>query len=148
MAGKYSIHGVDANTDATTIIALKSSTSVWGRIYDLILGSKDTPTDEACTYQLKRFSADGVATAVTPQPLDPDDVAASCTAGKVYTSEPTYTANTILLYVSLNKRATFRWLARPGAELYLSTTSGEGIGLLCDTPTTAFNEDVCIHFAE
>lgn len=148
MARRYAIDGSKTNTNNETILALEGGTAIRPKIYEWSVSSRATPADEACGYQLERFTADGTSTSVTPQALDPGDPAATATAGENYTAEPTYTANAILYAVNVNQRATFRWVAAPGSEFIIPATSGNGIGLVAATPTSAFAVEATILFEE
>jgi hypothetical protein len=61
-------------------------------------------------------------------------------AGENHTVEPTYTANTQILEVPLNHRATYRWVAAPGGEIILpaDATAGAGIFSSHASATTLF----------
>lgn len=151
MARRYAVtfDGVSNESASTpTIAVLTSAATVRPKIYDLILGSRATPGDQACTYDLQRFTAAGTTTAITPEELDPGDPASLAAAGHTATVEPTYTAAALLLKFSCNQRATFRWVAAPGGELVLPATAANGAGLKGNTPTTAFAVDGVIYFEE
>lgn len=148
MARAYSIDGSDTNTDNTTILGLTSAATIRPRIYDIVVGARAAPADNACGYEFQRYTAAGTVTAVTPQALDPGDPASLAAAGEAHSVEPTYTANAILLYLSVNQRATFRWVATPGKELVLPATASNGVGMQADTPSTAFAVQSCWHFEE
>jgi len=148
MGRRYSIDGEDTNTASTTILELRSTTTIRPRVYDLLFGSDATPADNAGDYVLQRTTTAGTSTAVTPQALDPGDPAATATAGKAHSAEPTYTANAILLHFALNQRATFRWVAAPGGELVLPAAAN-GLGLLVSNIAgSAVNVGSCMHFEE
>jgi hypothetical protein len=106
------------------------------RVYDVMFGSEATPADAALLWQMKRFSAAGTTTAVTPQNLDPASFTTEFDAGSNATIEPTYTANAFLLNVPLNQRATFRWVAAPGGEMIIPATASNGIGVITPTIST------------
>jgi hypothetical protein len=106
-----------------------------GKIYDLIFGSEGTPADNAFQWVVQRVTAAGTSTGVTPQPLDPADAATEADAGENHTIEPTYTASAVLLSISINQRATFRWVASPGGELVYPATASNGFGI--KTPTAS-----------
>src|SRR3954471_9644026 len=110
MARKYAISGSDTNTASTTLLGLTSAATVRPKIYDFLVGSAATPADNAFELQLKRYTAAGTSTAVTPQALDPGDPAALASAGVNHSGEPTYTSNAILFDAAINQRATFRWV--------------------------------------
>jgi hypothetical protein len=106
------------------------------RVFDVILGSEATPADAAILWTFQRCSAAGTSTGVTPQNLDPGSSTTEYDAGENHTIEPTYTAGAILLNVPLNQRATFRWVAAPGAEWVMPATASNGFGIQTDTIST------------
>jgi len=148
MSYNYCAYGSDTNTDNTSILSLEGATTIRPEIYDIIIGSRATPADYACGFEFQRFTVAGAGTTVTPAALKPGDPAAKSTVLQALSSEPTYTASAYLLYFALNQRATFRWVAAPKSGLKIPATSGNGIGLQCDTPSTAFVNEACIHFEE
>lgn len=106
------------------------------KVYDLIIGSEATPADAAILWTVQRCTAAGTSTSVTIAYADPGDSATEYDAGENHTIEPTYTANTILLNIPLNQRATFRWVAAPGGELVMPQTASNGFGIQTDTIST------------
>jgi hypothetical protein len=148
---RYAIDGVSSNGGATpTIISLGNSgvaPTVRARVYDLIIGCKDTPGDQAAAYFMGRYTAAGTSTAIVPTALDEGDLAAAIEAGENHTGEPSYASAEILLRIDLNQRATFRWVAAPGGELVIPAIVNEGLGIYGD-PTTAYNAGITIHFEE
>ena len=130
MGRRYSIDGAQAVASATdTCLGLTSTTAIRPAVYDIIFGSNATPADNALNWLVQRYTAAGTATAVTPQPLDSGDPAATAAAGENHTAEPTYTANAILLNISANQRSTQRWVASPGGELILPASAANGVGV-------------------
>lgn len=134
MAHRYAVNvtGIAAGADKG-IINCVGGTGVRMALYDLLLGSDDTPADQATRFVVNRTTADGVGgTALSNEnPLDPADPAATvaCTSGAYSTTEPTDTANSELLTISLNQRATFRWVAAPGSEVISPATANNGLFL-------------------
>ncbi len=106
------------------------------KVYDVMFGSEATPADAAILWTVRRCTAAGTSTAVTPQNLDPADATTEFDAGENHTIEPTYTSNAILLNIPLNQRATFRWVASPGGELVMPATAANGCGIETDTIST------------
>lgn len=145
-------YAVELNRTASTTASLGSVTADAtrprrGKIYDLILGSEGTPADNAFQYVVQRCTAAGTSTGVTPQPLDPADAATESDSGENHTIEPTYTANAVMLSISVNQRATFRWVASPGGELVFPATASNGFGI--KTPTSsAVAITATVHYAE
>lgn len=109
-----------ARVDATTPRRIK--------VYDLIMGCEGAPADNAFRWDWLRIATTGgTLTAVTPTPLDPADAVALFDAAENYTVNPASLGN-ILLSISLNQRATIRWVASPGGELAVAATAEFGIG--------------------
>lgn len=106
------------------------------KAYDMVFGSEATPADAAILWTIRRCTAAGTSTGVTPQNLDPADATTEYDAGENHTIEPTYTAGAILLNIALNQRATFRWVAAPGGELVFPATAANGFGIETDTIST------------
>ena len=139
MARAYSVSGPNASGSATkSLVTIIAATTVRPRLFDIILGSQASPADQAAQYAVTRFTAVGTAGSnPTPLPVDPGDVASTATAGISHSVEPTYTASTDVLSISLNQRATFRWVASPGFELVAPATATNGLGLRLVAATTA-----------
>lgn len=144
----YSVSGNDTNTAATTQLGLTATAAIQPKVFDLLVSSSATPADNAGQYQVKRYTAAGTATAVTPQALGVNDPAATATAGVNHSVEPTYTANAIMLQFSLNQRATFRWVAAPGSEIILPSAASNGIGFFTNAVNSAFAIDITILYYE
>lgn len=104
--------------------------------HDIMFGSEATPADAALLWTFQRCTAVGTSTAVTPAYLDPGDSATEFDFGENHSGEPTYTANTIVLNIPCNQRATFRWSATPGFEIITPQTASNGYGIQTDTITT------------
>ena len=112
------------------LINLTGSGAIRAKLYDLIIGSDATPGDQAGEFMLNRSTTTGTGgTAVTPEPLDPltSAAVAAATTGVYSTTQPTDTANTELLMIALNQRATFRWIAAPDSELISIATAANGL---------------------
>ena len=140
---------VAAGIDTQTLINL-FSTAAGGRgyIYDILVSSGDTPTDAANNFEVQRTTVVGAATGVIPVGLDPDQQASTLDGDVDHSTEPTETAATLMLAFSLNKRATFRWVAAPGGELVIPATTANGINIARRTSTTAYILDCTFHFRE
>lgn len=136
-------YAVDFQRTASTTASLGSITAEAtpgparrSLVYDMMFGSEATPADAAILWTVRRCTAAGTSTAVTPQQLNPADPVATAECGENHTIEPTYTANAIMLNVPLNQRATFRWVAAPGGEIVVPATDENGIGIETDTIST------------
>jgi hypothetical protein len=130
---KYAITGtqstVSGSYKSVLSIAATSGSLRRGKVYDLLIGTNGTPADNYLQWDISRMTAAGTATSVTPQALDPADVAALGSANNNYTAEPTITAGSSLLNVGVNQRASYRWVAAPGSELVFPATAANGLAL-------------------
>lgn len=129
--GRYSCNHQTAAGSDLGLINLAGSAAVRVTLYDVIIGSDATPADQAGEFVFNRTTAaGGGGTALTEVPLDPLTVAATVAGtGGTFTAQPTDTANTELLMIGLNQRATFRWVASPGGEFYSTATAANGLFL-------------------
>ena len=124
-------------TTYKTLLVLAASTGTAARrirVYDVIFGTDGTPADQAMTYDVSRTSANGTATATTPNPLDSADAAFLGLAVSNNTAEPTVTAASSLLAMGVNQRATTRWIANPGGELVIPATNLAGLAFRAKSP--------------
>jgi hypothetical protein len=123
-------------TTYKTLVGITSpSTARRAWIYDVQAGADGTPADYAIAFILDRQTTVGTGTAVTPRPLDSADGATTIVATVNHTAEPTVTADTDLLEMAGNQRASFRWCAPPGGELIVPATNLNGIGLRARSPS-------------
>lgn len=119
---------------ASTTLALGNIIATANRrlaLYDLIVGSEATPADNPFTLLVRRCTTVGTATAVTPVALDPANPSGGVTqtANENHTVDPTITANSELLDIPFNQRATFRWVAAPDGELIVPAVASNGLVL-------------------
>jgi hypothetical protein len=154
---RYSVYGVATNTNNEPLVTIAQPASPTRRIaiYDIMIGAIAAVADAACGYEFQRFSAEAGTpggTALTPRPLDEGDGAAAFTAQQAPTTDPTLTAGAYLLYVPLNQRATFRWVASPGGELVVpnTATNKPGIAVMSDLTGgfSAYAVNVNLHVQE
>lgn len=146
----YSTGGSNASGSSNkSMVTVINTTGVRARVYDLTIGSSATPADNGAMYKVAKFTAAGTAgNSPTPTPLDNGDVAAIATAGAAHSAEPTYGA-TLLDRISLNMRATYRWVAwQLGKELVAPATAANGIGAYLSASTAAMVEDCNITWYE
>ena len=108
---RYSAPGTITSAATKTIVGITATTAVRPAIYDIIVSFFSTPADNAAEWQVRRSTAAGTSTSVTPNPLDSGDPTSTTTAGQAHSAEPTYTASVFLLDFAANTRATFRWVA-------------------------------------
>lgn len=137
------------NTANLPLISITGSTAVRPSLREVILGSRATPADQAAAYQLQNVTAAGDRTALTAAPRDSGDpVALSTPRGQAGgTTDPTFGTN-IFLLISLNQRATFRWIAAPDGEILLPVGTANGAGLRAVAVSSAFTCDATLAWAE
>jgi hypothetical protein len=101
-------------------------------------------------WRLQRSTTTGTTTAVVAAPLDPDDPAATTTAGQNATADPTYTAATEIIDLPLNQRASYRWVAAPGGEIVVPATANNGLGFQVLSTGGGYTgtADVSFHFID
>lgn len=155
---KYVVSTATAGTPqamTTTLKTLAALTAATGAttlrkawVYDVLFGTDGTPADNAMTFQIDRQSTVGTGTSATPIALDSGDAAALITATVNHTVEPTVTANSTLLSVGINQRASYRWVAAPGGELVVPATNTNGIGLRAKSPAYTGTATGTLHFYE
>jgi hypothetical protein len=113
-----------------------------GKIYDILIGTNSTPADNYIEYDLCRATVGttltwtgSVSSVSSGYALDLADAgfAAFCainstagsSAGSIAISQP--------WYVSVNQRASYRWVCNPGSEIVYpavsSATAGNGVAL-------------------
>lgn len=115
---------------AKTALGVVATSAVRPRLVAFTLSNIGVvATDSGFEAQVKRFTAAGTSTAITPAPADSADPAATFTAGSNHSAEPTYTANTLFKDLSVNPRGTARWQAyEQRGELVAPATAANGFG--------------------
>ncbi len=127
--GAYLTQGLKAIGATLTPLSIIGSASIQPRLMAFTLSTSGTPsTDQGVNVQLRRFTADGTGTAVTPAVTASPQAAATSTSKSNYTAEPTYSAGS-LYDIAFNPRATFQWAAyTQDAEICALVASGAGLG--------------------
>lgn len=121
------------------------------KVFELLFGCDATPADEVSTFVMRRTTTDGdPLTNFTPTKLDPADGASIARLDLTWTSgmEPGITANSDLLQIPMNQRATFRWLAAPGAELVVPAVAEAGLALISTVASSPENHAFTILWSE
>jgi hypothetical protein len=121
-----------------------------GRIYELNVGADGAPNSTDCQidWRVARFTVTGTGVASTPNPVNFADAAARSLSKINDTAQPTITANSQLLFLSLNQRASQRWVASPEGELIWPATAGSGLTVDVLSPTYTGNAGVSVQFEE
>ena len=116
-----------------TLLAVIGATDRRPKIKKITIGCSDgTPADNHVSFLLRRFSADGTGTSVTPKPIDiGDGTAVTCAAKSNYTAEPTYTGTGYgtLMELTLHQRATGVWEFPDGQEPSCPIGAANGLGI-------------------
>lgn len=99
-----------------------------GKVYDLLIGTDGTPADNFIEWDISRVTSASTATTITPQALDSADQAAVAIVTANSSTHGTISLQN-LLYVGVNQRASYRWVAAPGSELVWPATSSNGLQL-------------------
>jgi hypothetical protein len=124
---------------AVSITAL-TATLCRGRAVSLKVGADGAPnaTDCQIVYTVQRQTAAGTATAATPNPIVPGDVASRSGAFVNYTAEGTYTLP--IWTMPLNQRASAIWNAQDvDAMLQWPATNLAGLAVMSLSPTYTAN---------
>lgn len=149
---RYAAVGAAAAGINKTLIDIFNATATPTRrasIYDVMIGSGSTPADHATKFNFGQLTTLGTeGSGYTPVPLDPNGLASESDAGVAHSAEPTYTGSKTKLAISLNQRATFRWVAAPGSELVCAATQNNGMGLYSVASTGTPTCEATILFAE
>lgn len=117
-SGTYATQvGLSAQTTGLTLFSVN----------DIEFGTAGTPADNYMEYDVSRSTTVGTGTSATPNPVNPLSKAATTVATTCLTAEPTVTSNSSLLYIPVNQRASYRWVAVPGCELQGIVTNLYGL---------------------
>lgn len=131
---KYNGFSNATNTASSTVpmYNITGATTFRLRLYDWLSGSDATPADAATKLAFQRTTTVGTtSTSVTPTALDPADPASLAVYATGWTTtNPTITANSTVLQVAQNQRATFRWVAAPDGEIVVPATASNGLALV------------------
>jgi hypothetical protein len=119
------------------------------RVYDISIGCSASPADQATKFRFARTSAVGTeGTGLVPENVDPAGPAGEYDSGYGHSAEPTFVASSELLVVSINQRATFRWVAAPESEFILTATQNNGAALQSVSSTgTAIHQSTVLFSA-
>jgi hypothetical protein len=127
---------------------MATAAGVRAKLYEFTVSSGATPADNASKLQVVRSTtaAPTGGAAPTIAPLDMADPAALASAYDAATGGETM--STVLMLVSVNQRATFRWVAAPTKEFVCPNTQYAGVGLQSLAQSAAYNLDLTIFWEE
>lgn len=126
---RFSVVGQRAAAATKTVVGITGATTVRPRVYEVVYGSEAAPADQAMYVSLRRSTAAGTSTSVTPQNFDSEGPSAVSTAGENHTAEPTYTSGADMLNFPINQQATFRWVVPVEEGIMVPNTASNGLGL-------------------
>jgi len=149
-AYSVAVPDIVAGADPQTLLNIFSVAGVSrGKVGNIIISSGATPDDQANNFEVMRTTGVGTeAGGQTPVPLDPDTKPSAFDAGYGPSVEPTETAGSEMLALSLNQRASISWLANPGSELIMPATTNNGISIVRRSGTAAYVLDCTVIFEE
>lgn len=101
-----------------------------GKVYDILVGTNNTPGDTFVEWDLSRCTASSTSTFVTTTSLGLDTADAGANALVVVNSSQHSTISVPnVWYIGMNQRASYRWVAAPGSEIVWPTTASNGVVL-------------------
>lgn len=145
------VSAVASGTDKTLINLFNpaATPTTRGRIYEISVGSADTPADEAANFLLNRTTAVGTeGSGLTPHNILGGPAGAYDSGLGAFSGEPTYTAGSVLHGFFVNLRTSFLWRAFPGSEPVLAATQNNGAGLKVASATGTSDFGAVILFME
>ena len=151
MADRYGATGAQDITTASpgdSSLGIEGDATVRGKIYDAVVGQGGAPADNVIAWLVRRATTTGTSTPVTAQPLDDAAPTALLAAGENHTVEPTMAAGSELLDFPLNQRATFRWVAAPNGEIWVSASATDAIIFTAISTAYALSAEATAHFLE
>ena len=130
---RYAANGQITAVTATpgdSALGVIASALTRARVYYFACSAFGTPVaDNMLEWLVRRFTADGTGTAVTPNKLDLGAPAAQLSAKQNYTAEPTYDAINVLQDLGIHQRSLVQWNAVPNrGEIVLPAVAGAGLG--------------------
>lgn len=101
-----------------------------GKVNMISVGTDGAAANNSMVWDVSRQTAVGTATSVTPNALDPADVACLATSQANATAEGTVTANSSVWNCGINQQLSYVWQAVPDrGELVFPATAANGFAL-------------------
>jgi hypothetical protein len=148
---RYSVNGLSASgTTNKTAVNIIGSTAIRPLIWLMGIGFRTNPnsTDQQVQVSVANTTAAGTAGSnPTPKPLDPQDVAAVCTAGITHSAEPT-PGSTFFFDGDLNQRQNKEIRLFDGEEYAGSATASNGVSCRMTAVTAAIVMSCVTHWKE
>lgn len=126
---RYASNLTKGTTSTTVGVgSVEGSASGRGWIYYFSGGSSAAPADNNIVFEFQRSTSSPTGTSLTPSLLDAADVrAATCVVKYNLSVQGTNTANTILLSLPCNQKASVQWYALPGCEIVIPASANTGV---------------------
>src|SRR3990172_8272420 len=113
---------------ADTAMHVLASATTRAGLCEFLISSDATPVEQSGEHQVVRTTTTGTTPAgsTTVVKLSNFSPTAGCTfGGGGYTTEPT--PGDVLMDLSVHQKATFRWVAYPGREMWSTPAASAGI---------------------
>jgi hypothetical protein len=127
---------------ADTLLHIKASATTRGGLSEFIISSDATPVEQSGEYQIVRTTTVGTTpasgnTAIVK--LNSFSPAAACTFDGCngYATEPV--PGDLVMDVSVHQKATFRWVAYPGREIWSTPAASAGVGFVVVGQSAVFS---------
>ena len=120
------------------------------RVFEFDIGQgQSAPSDYSSEYTIVRTATAVVSggTSTVPTQTDAGDTAAGA-SGIIANTGSTTMTQTVVFGVSVNMRATFRWVAAPTKEIVIPSAQYSGVGLNVAYQSTAYNTVVTLFWEE
>lgn len=131
-----------------TVVAVEASALTRGKLFFFLVAAQGIPdASNTPLWRVRRFTAPGTRTAVTPVPFDPSDPNAQLAAGENHTAEPTYTTG-LFNPIPLNQRSVYQWNSHPGREIMVPATASAGVGISAENAAYAGDVSAVMHWTE
>ena len=143
---------VASGTDKALINLFNPATTPTSRggIYEIDVGSVAAPADQAAHFVINRTTAVGTeGSGLVPANIDPGGPAGAYDSGiGAFSVQPTEAPAKIMLSFGLNQRATFRWVAAPECEIWMTATTSNGADLKTLSSSSTQTHSATIFFVE
>ena len=139
------IYGTGHSTPGGTalpIINLTGGANFVFSLFDVTVGTVSSPADQQIDLEIGRTSSVGTGgTTLTENAFrqitaSPSVVPQAAAVGGTFTAAPTYTANSGMVWLPLNQRASNRWVTDPKYGIVSLAVAGAGVELLCNAVTS------------
>jgi hypothetical protein len=128
---------------ADNILHIKASATTRGGLCEFEISSDATPVEQSGEYQVVRTTTTGttpVSGNTTIVKLNSFSPAAGCTFdGCAGYSGAEPTVGDVVMDISVHQKATFRWVAYPGREIWSTPAASAGVGFVVVGQSAVFS---------